>query len=83
MPYTSVNGHMFSFLFKEKIIGVRLSKKDREEFITNYNSKLMQQYGRIMKEYVEVPKEIINDTNILSIYLQKSYEYVSKLKPKK
>ncbi|MFT5265293.1 MAG: hypothetical protein ACI8YQ_004044 [Polaribacter sp.] len=29
MPYTSVNGHMFSFLSKEGTMGLRLSREDR------------------------------------------------------
>ena len=82
MPYTSVNGHMFSFLSKEGVMGLRLSQNDREEFIQQYDSKLMEQYGKTMKEYVEVPDDLLQKTELLSKFLQKSFDYVSSLKPK-
>ncbi|MCG8330998.1 MAG: hypothetical protein MI974_25115 [Chitinophagales bacterium] len=82
MPYTSVNGHMFSFLDKEGNMGLRLSKEDRESFIHHFNSKLMEQHGRVMKEYVVVPTDLLRNTSKLSDYLKLSYEYVSSLKPK-
>ncbi len=81
-PYTSLNGHMFSFLSKEGSMGLRLSQKDREDFIQNFNSHLMEQHGRIMKEYVEIPSDVLQNTEQLSEYLQKSLRYVSGLKPK-
>ena len=82
IPYTSMNGHMFTFLSTDGTMGLRLSKDDREEFIQKYNSNLMNQYGRVMKEFIEVPNELLSDTKSLSKYLQKSFYYVSKLKPK-
>ena len=81
-PYTSINGHMFSFLDKEGKMGLRLSKADLKEFIEKFSSKLMLQHGRTMKEYAEIPQDLLNDTNQLSEYLQKSLDYVSSLKPK-
>ena len=82
MPYTSHNGHMFSFLDKEGNMGLRLSKDDREAFIQEYDTKLMEQYGKVMKEYVKVPDHLLNNTETLSEYLQKSFEYIKTLKPK-
>jgi len=82
MPYSSLNGHMFSFLDKEGNMGLRLPADAREEFLSKYNSKIMEQYGRKMKEYVIVPVELLKNTVTLSEYLQKSYLYISTLKPK-
>jgi hypothetical protein len=75
---------MFSFLSKEKegVIGLRLSAKDREEFIKKFNTKIMEQYGRMMKEYVEVPVLLLKNKKTMKKYLQKSYDYVASLKPK-
>ena len=42
----------------------------------------MEQHGRIMKEYVEVPDNLLPEIEQLSKYLQKSFDYVSSLKPK-
>ncbi len=81
-PYTSINGHMFSFLSKDGKMGLRLSKEDRDKFIETYETVLMEQHGRIMKEYVEVPDDLLKETKQLSNYLQKSFDYVSSLKPK-
>lgn len=81
-PYTSVNGHMFSFLSKEGVMGLRLSQNDREEFILKFDGKFMEQHGRTMKEYVEVPDDLLQKTELLSEFLQKSFNYVSSLKPK-
>jgi len=82
MPYTSVNGNMFSFLTSEGSLALRLSAADRDKFITNYQSKPLVQHGVVMKEYVEIPLESLIDTDKLSEYLKLSYEYVSGLKPK-
>jgi hypothetical protein len=82
VPYTSLNGHMFTFLSKEGIIGLRLSKEDRLEFIQKFNSKLMIQYGRVMKEFVEVPSDLLTNAKTLSKYLKKSINYILTLKPK-
>lgn len=81
-PYTSINGHMFSFLSKNGTMGLRLSENDRNSFIQHFDSNLMEQHGRVMKEYVEIPSDLLQDTDQLSNYLQKSLGYVSGLKPK-
>jgi len=82
IPYTSLNGHMFSFLSKEGIMGLRLSEQDRNEFIKKFKSKIMEQYGKFMKEYVVVPPSLLADTHTMKKYLQKSYSYIGTLKPK-
>ena len=82
MPYTSVNGHMFSIMDKEGNLGLRFSKTDREEFIQKFKSQLMVQYGVVMKEYVMIPHKLLKDTSELYKYLQLSFEYASSLKPK-
>ncbi len=81
-PYTSLNGHMFSFLSKDGKMGLRLPEENRKGFIQEFNTQLMEQHGRIMKEYVEVPSDLLSDIKKLSKYLQESYKYISTLKPK-
>ncbi len=82
MPYTSLNGHMFSFLDKVGSMGLRLSTQEREHFIGEFDSCLMEQHGRTMKEYVVVPQTLLEDTRTLEIYFRQSFEYVKSLKPK-
>ena len=81
-PYTPIKGHMFSFLSKDGTMGLRLHETDRKTFIEKFCSELMQQHGRIMKEYVSIPQSLLKETNKLSKYLQLSFNYVSQLKPK-
>lgn len=38
MPYTSVNGHMFSLLTKEATLALRLPEKEREAFLKKYKA---------------------------------------------
>jgi hypothetical protein len=81
-PYTSLNGHMFSFLTKDGTLGLRLANEDREEFILKFETQLMEQHGRIMKEYVVVPNDLFEGIPSLSDYFQKSMDYILTLKPK-
>lgn len=82
LPYTSFNGHMFTFLSKSGTLAIRLPEKDREAFLKKYNASLMEAHGTIMKEYVMVPDELLKNTKELKKYLNLSYEYVKTLKPK-
>lgn len=82
MPYTSINGHMFSFLAKDGVLALRLPSGEREEFLERYDAGLMEQYGRVMKEYVSVPDELLGNTEELVRYFDVSYSYVASLKPK-
>lgn len=82
MPYTSLNGHMFSFLTKEGVLALRLPAEAREKFIKNFKTELCVQYGRVMKEYVVVPDDLLRQTEHLKEYFDLSFEYVSSLKPK-
>lgn len=80
--YTSVNGHMFSFLSKEGQIAIRLPKGEREAFLKRYNTELAFTYNTVMKEYVAVPNEITGNTDEWAPYLAMSFAYTSGLKPK-
>ncbi|HSY47525.1 MAG TPA: TfoX/Sxy family protein [Thermoanaerobaculia bacterium] len=82
MPYTSVNGHMFSLLTKEGTLILRLAPDDQSAFLERYESKVPVQYGTVMKEYVEVPDSLLSKTRELKKYFDRSYAYVSSLKPK-
>ena len=81
-PYTSVNGHMFSFLDKEGYISIRFSKTDLEKFKKEYRAKPSIQYGSVMRGYALVPKKLYKDIPLLSKFLKRSYKYVSSLEPK-
>jgi len=82
MPYTSLNGHMFSVLTKEGSLALRLPAKEREDFLKRYTTTLCEQYGHVMPEYVVVPDALLKKTRELARYFAVSYDYVSSLKPK-
>lgn len=81
-PYTSVNGHMFTHLDKTGTMGIRLPDDEREAFVEKYQSGPYVQYGAVMRGYASVPDELLQNTEQLLPYLEKSYAYVSSLKPK-
>ena len=82
MPYTSVNGHMFSLLTKQGYLILRLPEKQREAFMKKHKTGPVMQYGAVMKEYVEVPPALLEKTKELQKVFAASYAYVSSLKPK-
>ena len=82
MPYTSLNGHMFSLLTREGWLALRLPSEARDAFLEKYQTKLSLQYGTVMKEYVQVPDELLKKTQELRKYFDLSYTYVGSLKRK-
>jgi hypothetical protein len=83
VPYTSHNGHMFTYLSKAGVMALRLPEKDRDAFLNKYATRLCTQYGIVQKEYVvEVPDSLLQRPNELKKYLQASFTYVSAMKPK-
>ena len=81
-PYTSMNGHMFTYLNPSGSLALRLPENEREKFLKKYKTALFQAYGAVMKEYVTVPDNLLKDTKTLQQYFQWSYEYVKTLKPR-
>ena len=82
MPYTSVNGNMFSLLTPDGTLALRLPPAEREAFLKRYETTLCEQYGVVMKEYVRVPPSLLQNTRTLAKYLDLSYRYACSLKAK-
>ncbi len=82
MPYTSVNGHMFSFLKPDGEMAIRLSHDELQAFIKKHRTKQTVQHGRAMKQYADVPKSLLKRNEALKEYFSASIEYVRTLKPK-
>ena len=81
LPNTSLNGNMYSFVSKTGKVALRMGKADREAFIETYDSKLAENYGVLMKEYVEVPDDLLENLEELAPYLALSHKYAQTLKP--
>jgi len=82
LPYTSLNGNMFSILGKDGVLCLRLSEKERDAFVAKYKTKPVVMYGTLMKEYVAVPEALLAKTAQLKPYFAASYEYAESLKVK-
>lgn len=82
MPYTSLNGHMFSFINKNGQCGLRLKEEDRTLFIEKYKTTLCVENGSTLKEYVYIPETLFSNTKTIQTWFRKSFEYIAILKPK-
>jgi hypothetical protein len=82
VPYTSLNGHMFSALHKDGTVALRLPEPKRSAFLRKYGSTLAAHYGVVQPEYVVVPDALLARTRELTPFFAASYEYVAGLKPK-
>jgi hypothetical protein len=82
VPYTSLNGNMFSYLSKEGKLELRLPAAEREAFLKKYKAKLCEAYGVVQPEYVEVPDALLAKTGELKKFFDISYAYAGSLKPK-
>jgi hypothetical protein len=82
IPYTSLNGHMYSYLSRDGFLALRLPEDARTAFMKKYKTTLVTAYGIIQKEYVEVPDSLLKKTSELKTYFKQSFDYVSLMKPK-
>ncbi len=82
VPYTSFNGHMFSYFEKDGTFGLRLSEKPREEFLKKYKTTLFVSYGIIKKEFVLVPDKLFFNIKEFKPWFDMSFDYVKSLKAK-
>ena len=82
VPYTSVNGNMFSYLSKEGKLELRLPAPEKEAFLKKYKARLCEAYGKVQPEYVEVPDSLLAATAELKNFFELSFKYVGSLKAK-
>ena len=82
MPYTSANGYMFSLLNKAGQLGIRFSKSVQEKYIREFGTTIFKSYNSVMKGYVLIPDQMLEDLDKLAEYLNESYDYVMTLEPK-
>lgn len=82
VPYTSLNGHMFSALHQDGRVALRLPSPVREAFLKKYKTSLAAHYGVVQPEYVVVPDKLLANTAELKPFFATSVAYVSSLRPK-
>lgn len=81
-PYTSRNGHMYSFLDKEGAMALRLSDELADGFLDTYESGPVIQYGSVMRGYVSIPDALLRDPAQLGPWFEKAHEWIGTLAPK-
>jgi len=82
MPYTSLNGNMYSYFTKDDYLALKLPAQKREEFMKKYATGLVFQYDIVQKEYVQVPDSLLRNTEELKAWFFDSHNYATTLKPK-
>jgi TfoX/Sxy family transcriptional regulator of competence genes len=81
-PACFVNGNMFMSLFQDRM-ALRLSDADRAELLAGGDAAIFEPMeGRPMKEYVELPRRVLDDRSALRYWVGRSVGYVSELPPK-
>ena len=55
IPYTSLNGHMFSYLDRDGSMALKLPKQELDIFIEKYKTDFHRAYGIVQKDYATVP----------------------------
>lgn len=81
-PYTSRNGHMYSFLDPTGLMALRLSDELRDQFAQEYEAAPVEQYGSVMRGYVAIPEALRNDADELRTWLERSHDWIGTLEPK-
>lgn len=82
-PCCFVSGNMFTGLHQSNMI-LRLPAAERETFLTRYKTKLFKPFpDRTMREYVVVPKLLMQKKSELSRWLERSFKYAASLPAKK
>ena len=81
-PYTSRNGHMFSFLARDGTMALRLSKELAEEYGESHSTEPVMQYGSVMRGYVAVDADLFDDVVALAGWFDRSFEWIGTLEPK-
>ncbi len=81
-PYTSRNGHMFSFLTPDGMMALRLSDELAEDFAVEYETGPVMQYGSVMRGYVSVPGDLLGDPSSLVPWFDRAWDWIGSLPPK-
>ena len=82
-PAGFVNRQMTVCVFGDRLM-IRLSTTDRAAFLKRPNTKLFEPMpGRPMREYVEVPPELMKKNAELRKWIKKGIDYAKSLPPKK
>jgi len=81
-PCSFLNGNLFMGLHGDGMI-LRLAEEQRAELLREHGAKVFEPMpGRPMREYVVVPKSILEDRQTLAKWIDRSRTFAASLKPK-
>ncbi|MEM1359119.1 MAG: hypothetical protein AAGF89_13010, partial [Bacteroidota bacterium] len=63
-------------------IGIRFSKEVQQQYLEEFNTTVIKSYGAVMKGYVLIPDELLEDLDMVAKYLDESYDWVMSLEVK-
>jgi hypothetical protein len=82
IPYTSRNGHMTYFIDEQGEVSIRLDEASRAEFIERYESRISEQHGAQMKEFVVIPSDLLERQDEIRDWFVRSWQWVGSKEPK-
>jgi hypothetical protein len=82
IPYTSLNGHMTSYLADTGSLVLRLSPEERARFLDEQRTTLHTAFGTVQQEFVDVPDTLFVDTTAIAPWFAASLDWIATLKPK-
>lgn len=80
--YLSMNGNMFAFVDDGGRLCLRFSEADKVAFNGKHNQGDVIQYNAVMRGYVHVPDEILEDKTALHLLFDACVEHAKSLPPK-
>lgn len=81
-PYTAMNGNMFSFLGKDDVLALRVSKERRSEYLEENPDSVVISYDTVMKDYIGVPETLFDNPDALAVLFADTVAHARTLKPK-
>jgi hypothetical protein len=82
IPYTSLNGHMTSYLTESGALVLRLPPADRARFLEEQRTTRHTAHGVVQQEFVDVPDALFLDTAAMAPWFAASLDWIATLKPK-
>jgi len=81
LPYTSMNGNMFSVISKEGHIGLRFSEESVERYIDLYGFTKYVKNDKVMEDYVTISDEFLDNELLVDLF-NECVEYAKSLQAK-
>ena len=81
-PCAFLNGQMLTGVFADRIM-VRFSEEDRRELLSVPGARPFEPVpGRTMREYLEIPAQVMESAAELARWMERGLRYVKTLAPK-